>query len=299
MYKCSNYFLGLVIFLSANSNIMTATRVLARGEVRVSSGRVATLSTENMGIMTTLRQYDINVPLEESAVESKSQQQQQQQQLPTTTQIGNVGQAFEQVYNVDNNSIDTNQLLNACQIFANVMRSTGQTPVARDLEGNMKNIQRLYNENDKMISLDDMLQYEADQGIHKPNGVLQNPSAAIGSLWIRRSLTFQSKFYQGILDGKNPTNAALDAYEQELEPYHGWALRKVYRVGLKTFSPSTKKDALKQIGGFASNTGSDDEAASLEATERDLTHMLRVWRPLLQRWKQVHVELDLEDARKA
>ena len=270
-----------------------------------------------------------------------------------TTQIGHVAKAFENVYSDDSTTtsdiiIHTPRLLQACTIFATVMRNTGQTPVAKDLEGNIKYIEnsmkqmKKNNNNNKKsaeygddhdhddhdggdnnnnISLESLLLYESNiLKIHQPNGVLKNPSGAIGSLWIRRSLQFQYDFYNGILEiGSNndnkstttttptttPTECALHAYQNNLESYHGWTLRNIYRVGLKTFSPASKLDALKSIGGFDGGSnddrsfgGKDDDEIMNTTTERELKYLLNLWKPLLQKWKQLHVELDLEDIRK-
>ena len=44
-----------------------------------------------------------------------------------------------------------------------------------------------------------------------------------------------------ILDGKRdaaaPRRACLAAYAKELEPYHGWTLRRVYRLGAALGAP--------------------------------------------------------------
>ena len=124
---------------------MTATRVLASGEVRISSsGRVS----------TTLKQQQYKnidlFPLENDVRDDDQHSDDQHDVSIPTTQVGIVGRAFEQVYYNDGNTdvsiINVKELLNACQIFANVMRNTGQVPVARDLEGNMKNIQHVYDQ---------------------------------------------------------------------------------------------------------------------------------------------------------
>ena len=63
-------------------------------------------------------------------------------------------------------------------------------------------------------------------GIHRPNGLLCDPSAAIALLWMRRTLQFLSRCLRGLLDrDANMTDVAAYAYRVELEPFHGWLLK--------------------------------------------------------------------------
>ena len=63
------------------------------------------------------------------------------------------------------------------------------------------------------------------------------------------------------------------------------------------FSPTTtKSDALRSIGGFSN--GEKFYRHEEETTERELRHLLQLWNPLLHKWNQLHLDLDLEDTRK-
>lgn len=82
-------------------------------------------------------------------------------------------------------------------------------------------------------TLRDLLEWEKGTGVHKPGGVLADPSAAIAMLWMRRTLQFLGALLRRVAE--EPTapmgTLARSAYAQELERYHGWILRKTLSVG--------------------------------------------------------------------
>jgi hypothetical protein len=140
-----------------------------------------------------------------------------------------------------------------------------------------------------------LLEYEKAMGIHGPHGTLKDPSAAIGILWIRRSLSFQSRMYTSLLEpGTDPKDATLTAYRSELQPYHGWALQQLYKLSLQYAAPS-RKEMFVKIGGFeGTHFGEEEEQAIL----RDIRHLLATWRPIIGRCKQIYAALDMEDKRR-
>jgi len=79
-----------------------------------------------------------------------------------------------------------------------------------------------------------LLQWEKGQGIHKPGGVLADPSAAIALLWMRRTLQFLGALMRRVLesDARPVAELAREAYAAELEPYHGWLLKGTFGVAL-------------------------------------------------------------------
>ena len=70
------------------------------------------------------------------------------------------------------------------------MFSMGQDSNAHDLASNLKKIQQERNAAPPSYqnTLRTLLQYEKNQGVKLPGGKLRNPSAAMGLLWIRRSV---------------------------------------------------------------------------------------------------------------
>ena len=238
-----------------------------------------------------------------------------------TTRVGKLAKLFEPVLVTSRpprrkKDIKTDKLFQACQEFASLSRKTGQTMAAKDLEGNIDKLKTLYRSAPKQTrnSLRSLLEYEIETRIHDDHigdnvkddddeeeehptpRVLKDPSGALGGLWLRRSLAFQSDFYRGILQGKLPVDAALDGYRKQLEPYHGWALQKVYSVSLKSFSPPSSSETLRKLGGFPADGsfGSKEE----RTMQRDLENLVQVWTPLLEQWKRIYQELDLEDQRR-
>jgi len=224
------------------------------------------------------------------------------QQHEQLTRMGTLAKAFESVLTKRGPrmfcEIDTHQLLQACRKLEASMRSIGQSQAAKEMENNICKVEALYKQTtDKQRrTLTHLLEYEKSLGIHEPGGLLKDPSAAIGLLWIRRSLSFQYKMYSILLtEKKTPTEAALDAYNTELRPFHAWPLQRLYTLALKTGSPSQSRDIMARLGGY----NKDDITWSQEqATRRDLQQLLRIWRPLLSRWKQIYHDLDLEDTRR-
>ena len=66
--------------------------------------------------------------------------------------------------------------------------------------------------------------------------ILQNPSAAMGLLWMRRAGSFQHQFNLRLLQQPNvdTVTAALQAYGTELQPFHSWPLQQIFQVAFYT-----------------------------------------------------------------
>ena len=218
-----------------------------------------------------------------------------------TTLIGKLACSFEPVLSQRGpigrqQHVDTSHLLRACNTFVETMRKTGQHSVARDLEHNVQKFENLYKKAPvgRRQSLLALLEFEREGGIHGPGGILMDPSAAVGLLWIRRSISFQAKMYRGVLDEKrDATNAALDAYRTEVQPYHGWALRRLYTMSFETVTPP-RKEILARMGGYKVHEFGEAEE---KATVRDLEKLLTLWEPIIVHWKRTYLDLDLEDSR--
>lgn len=221
--------------------------------------------------------------------------------LTKTTMVGDLAFSFEPVLSqrglMSRQYVDTELLLRACQTFVVTMKKTGQKAVATDLENNVRKVEALYRKAppERRHTLSSLLEYEQESGIHGPGGTLADPSGAIGLLWIRRSLAFQSKLYSGVLETtKNPIDAAMEAYRLEVQPFHGWALRRLYTMSFETVTPP-RKEMLARIGGFKLHEFGESEE---QATIQDLQKLLSVWEPIIVYFKQTYQKLDLEDSRR-
>ena len=133
----------------------------------------------------------------------------------------------------------------------------------------------------------------------------------MGLLWIRRSLQFQYHLFHSLLQDVDATTATMAAYEQTLQPYHSWALQKIYNMAVKSATPSNQI-WLARLGGYdhhedtnvASTTTSTDAVTPIHpkdaerATREDLQLLLQIWGPLIQQWEKIYSDLNLEDQRR-
>ena len=212
------------------------------------------------------------------------------------TQLEKVTKSFETVAKAQHHGdIPMEPLLDACHTFLSVLHKTGPGAVARDFSNNLKKVESAYHR-DHTRTVTAFLKRELDSGIHHPNSslYLRDPSGAIGLLWIRRTLAFQTDLYEQVLDGRDTKQAALHAYGQELKPYHGWALRRFYTGFLSTRMPS-RPVLLAKVGGYHHHKHGADQYE--KQTLEDLQRLVGLWRPLLRNWKQRFVELGMEDTR--
>ena len=209
--------------------------------------------------------------------------------------LDDVLRSFSSVLN--GKDVDTAQLLKACRAHLILMKSGGSALrlVAKDLESNLQKAEALFKKIPKKGKyLTSLLETERESGLHDGN-MLQDPSAAVGLLWIRRSLSFQSDLYASLIppEGQHPRDAAMDAYSEHLSPYHGWMLQKVFPLSLSQ---------MPERGVFISKFGGV-EFDELEAEyEREIVKKLRslvaTWEPILDLWRDEFVRLDLEDIRR-
>jgi len=213
--------------------------------------------------------------------------------------VGELAKAFEHVLKGRGLTcdVDTLRFLRACRKFEFLMREIGQRQAAKDMEGNIQKVLVVYYvaPPHRRKTVSQLLEYEKSMGIHRPYGHLKDPSAAMGLLWIRRSLSFQARMYTLLLEpDKDPSEAALVAYRSELEPYHGWALQRLYKLSLRT-ATQCRHEVLAKLGGVEStNFGEVEEQATLS----DLRLLLQTWKPLIFRCRQIYAALDIEDKRR-
>lgn len=83
-------------------------------------------------------------------------------------------------------------------------------------------------------SLSELLNYEIQLDVHPTAQLprLKEKSAAMGLLWVRRQFEYQARLFENILKVpsafRSSRDAVLAAYNQVYDPYHGWAVQKIF-----------------------------------------------------------------------
>eukprot|EP00986_Skeletonema_menzelii_P017912 scaffold22707_cov198-Skeletonema_menzelii.AAC.1 len=181
--------------------------------------------------------------------------------------------------------VDTAQLIEACKAHLVFMKSGGNSLrlVAKDLESNLQKAEKPFKKSPEQgRTLSSLLQSEREAGIHK-GSILKEHSAAMGLLWIRRSLAFQLELYASLIDqeGPHPRDAAYDAYTKHLSPFHGWALRKLFPATL-----SQMPDRQEFIATFGGVTLDElNEEVKREVVNK-LRSLVEAWDPLIRAWEK-------------
>ena len=193
--------------------------------------------------------------------------------------------------------MDTARLLKACRAHLAVVKSGGPSLrlVARDLEANVKKAERAFRKHPEGgARLSSLLGREREDGVHDGDR-LREDSAAMGLLWIQRSLAFQRDLYAALAapGGDRPGDAARVAYGRHLAPYHGWALRKIFPASL---SQMPGRDAF--VAKFGGMTVEELDGESDRAVSRKLQALVSTWDPLIRSWKAEFERLGLEDTRR-
>ena len=211
-----------------------------------------------------------------------------------STKLDEVCHTFSTV--LRGNEVDTAQLLKACRAHVDLMKTGGPSLrlVAKDLESNVQKAERAFKKSPKESkNLISLLESEKRLGIHNGDE-LEEKSAAMGLLWIRRSLAFQLDLYSSLIHGQvHPRDAAYRAYDKHLSPFHGWALRKIFPASLSQMPH--REVFLAKFGGIEVME-LNEEYVSLIA--KKLTSLVRTWDPLLSSWKEMFEQLGLEDMRR-
>jgi len=193
--------------------------------------------------------------------------------------------------------VDTAQLIKACRTHLIFMKSGGSSLrlVAKDLESNLQKAEKPFKKSPKQgKTLSSLLESEREAGIHQGN-VLKEQSAAMGLLWIRRSLAFQLDLYSSLIaqNGPHPRDAAYEAYSKHLSPFHGWALRKVFPASLSQMPD--RQAFIAKFGGVSLEELNDEYDREIV---KKLKSLVAAWDPLLSTWEKDFARLDLEDMRK-
>ncbi|KAL3776938.1 hypothetical protein ACHAW5_009250 [Stephanodiscus triporus] len=231
--------------------------------------------------------------------------------------------------------VDAGRLLRAIRAHLDLMRSVGGSAlclVCRDLENNLNKAEAVHGrmraststtsssyDREEFGTLASLLEHERmrDPGLHAGNA-LGESSAAMGLLWIRRSLAFQSHLFESLIPSpdeyeydeddamssssssssggrrrRHPRDAANEAYQLHLAPYHGWMLRAAFPASLSQM-PS-REVFLSKFG----EVELDDLDRDAEyVIVRKLRALVSTLEPLLMLWRESYERLDLEDTRK-
>jgi hypothetical protein len=215
--------------------------------------------------------------------------------------------------------VDAGRLLRAIRAHLDLMRSVGGSAlclVARDLENNLRKAEAVYyGSPGKFRTLSSLLEHEKDErpGLHN-GSCLGEASAAMGLLWIRRSLAFQSHLFESLIPspaddmrspsgggdgettgggGRHPRDAAHEAYQLHLAPYHGWMLRTAFPASL---SQMPHRDVFLSKFGEVELEDLDRDAEY--KIVRKLGALVSTLEPLLMLWRESYERLDLEDTRR-
>jgi len=149
-----------------------------------------------------------------------------------------------------------------------------------------------------------LLEAEVASGIHKPGGVLADPSAAVALRWLRRSLGFFATILARMLDDRTASipQIARSAYKEQLESLHGWVVRKTMCAGFSAMpcreevllrlsnltSASQPSTAPPSSCGGGGGGGCDGEA--------ELQGLVDALQEALGQMRALFIELDLEES---
>jgi Glycolipid transfer protein (GLTP) len=177
-------------------------------------------------------------------------------------------------------TIDVARLIRAAEHYTSEMRRIGQKQSASDMEKNIRKARDLWESAAQAHSVQHdmrlLLEHEKATGIHMPHGHIVDPSGAVGLLWIRRSLSYQHRMFDLVLNHcASPPDAALQAYRHELQPYHGWALQKLYGIAMTSMTPPTTRELLAKVGGYEtvnSSSKKDNKQQQQQHPHQDVHH---------------------------
>jgi hypothetical protein len=88
-------------------------------------------------------------------------------------------------------------------------------------------------------TLRDLLQYEIDMDVHDNSKLprLKDKTAAMGLLWVRRQLHYQTALFANVIrvpDRFETARAAISAgYNEVYDRYHGWAVQKIFNYSFQ------------------------------------------------------------------
>eukprot|EP00980_Cylindrotheca_fusiformis_P005414 scaffold1157_cov122-Cylindrotheca_fusiformis.AAC.6 len=269
------------------------------------STRQAGMTTTTNGRRRGFFRVDMTPPSSLTTEVPLSQTKTVQQQV--TTDAATLAMSFEkaliavQRQNQEDRDIHVGHLLSACERLEQMIRKIGFWKGANDIAGNMAKIRNVYSKlpDEKRNSMPELLRYEMEAGIVRNNGnnnkILKESSAAMGLLWLGRSLNYQYDMFRHMLENQNgqPYESACYAYENSLKPHLSWPLQKACQTALRATARELRREKiLAGIGGFSEDCFGFCEH---QATTKDLQQVVRTMEPMICRWRQVFSEMGLGD----
>jgi len=183
--------------------------------------------------------------------------------------------------------ISVPQLLETGEAFMRILEAMGPAmKIGRmDFGNNMRKTRTWYAADPAgRATLHAFLAAEKAAGIHRPGGVLKDPSGAIGTLWMRRTFEFIICIFERLLEGATMPEAVRGGYADALERFHGRLLRGTFSV---VFRGVPSREVFLR---------------ALEVSDETITRSVRalclVSRPACARMRAVAESLDLEDTRR-
>ena len=203
---------------------------------------------------------------------------------------------FAKCFDAEKNEIKVAELLVACEAFLEILRAMGSSMMlaVKDFQNNIKKAHMMFDvDQNKYSTMKALLEAEKKTGIHQPGGINKDPSSAAGLLWIRRSLSYQLVIFQELIKGDEVTLqcATQISYDQELLPFHAWMLKTVF--GRVIASVPTRENLEKAL-----LPKTDDADLRKNVSDKDMKEFVDLVGPVLEQWRAVYAELDLEDVRK-
>ena len=104
-------------------------------------------------------------------------------------------------------------------------------------ESNVRTIRKAWERHGKPAGVRQLFELEKAAGVQQSDR-LEEGSAALALLWCVRMKAFWVIMARGladadsVLDKRGLAVCALEAYEQEVEPFHGWVLSKIHRTAM-------------------------------------------------------------------
>jgi len=207
--------------------------------------------------------------------------------------LSDVTTAFEQLAQSD--GIELDQFIKCSHAYIRVLEGMGASLklAAVNDQRNLSVLIRCAEFQPKCIQLGKVLELEAQQGIHKPGGILQDKSAAMASLWLRRSIAFTTELLQRLLDCPEECcgSSMQAAYNECLKPYHGFLLQKVFAVAA---SRAPSRDGVLESLGHSI----DGNTLPRELVVHQIQLFIKYSYTCTRKLEDLSRNLDLEDLRR-
>jgi hypothetical protein len=154
-------------------------------------------------------------------------------------------------------------------------------------------------------TLRDLLEHEIDMESHPSLPRLKDKTAAMGLLWVRRQLAYQTAIFTNILKVPKTfpdANAAVSAaYLEVYGKYHGWAVQKVFNYSFQA-APDVREiykfmnplhlNHVTSIARTMSSSSDENMVDTLESSEDDSDSEPEDLNPLEQLGKHIGGEWD-------